>query len=45
MFPPWGAAPNPIPCDDFFPTNFTGNILPTGNGPARNAAADTEKSL
>lgn len=45
MSPPYGLAPNPIPCDDFFPTNFTGNSFPTGSGPARNAAAETENSL
>lgn len=45
IFPPYGLAPMPIPCDDFFPTNFTGNSFPTGKGPARSAAAGTEKSL
>lgn len=32
-----------MPCDDFLPTNFTGNSFV--DGPARKAAADTEKSL
>lgn len=45
MLPPCGLAPNPMPCDDFLPTNLTGNSWPTGRGPARNAAAETEKSL
>lgn len=45
MLPPCGLAPSPMPCDDFLPTNLTGNSLPTGRGPARNAAAETEKSL
>lgn len=45
MSPPCGLAPSPMPCDDFLPTNLTGNSLPTGSGPARNAAAETEKSL
>lgn len=45
MSPPVGAAPKPIPCDDFLPTNFTGNSLPKGSGPARRAAAETENSL
>lgn len=45
IFPPYGLAPIPIPCDDFFPTNFTGKSWPTGSGPLRRAAAGTEKSL
>lgn len=44
-FPPYGLAPNAMPCDDFFPTNFTGSSLPLGNGPARSASAETEKTL
>lgn len=45
IFPPYGLAPNAMPCDDFFPTNFTGSSLPLGNGPARSASAETEKTL
>lgn len=45
IFPPYGLAPNAMPCDDFFPTNSTGNSLPLGNGPARSASAETEKTL
>jgi hypothetical protein len=45
MLPPYGLAPKPMPCDDFLPTNFTGNSLPTGNGPARSAAVEMEKIL
>jgi hypothetical protein len=45
MLPPYGLAPNAIPCDDFFPTNFTGNSFPTGKGPARSAFVDIENIL
>lgn len=44
MLPPCGLAPKPMPCEDFFPTNFTGNSFPF-RGPARNAAAGTENNL
>lgn len=43
--PSWRLTSNPIPCDDFFPTNRIGNSAPNGNGPARNALVLIENSL
>lgn len=41
----YGLTANPMPCDDFLPTNRTGSSAPNCNGPARNALVLTENSL
>lgn len=45
MDPSYGLTTTPIPCDDFLPTNRTGNSVPNGRGPLRSALVFTENNL
>lgn len=45
MDPSTGDTANPIPCDDFLPTSFTGSSAPNFKGPARRTDVSIENIL